>query len=31
VGHGGLVFGKVAREQVFPDVAAWLAEKSESV
>jgi len=29
VGHGGLVFGEIARDQVFPEIAAWLAERSE--
>lgn len=28
VGHGGLVFGSRARNEVFPDVSEWLAERS---
>ncbi|NSW92928.1 MAG: alpha/beta fold hydrolase [Firmicutes bacterium] len=31
VGHGGLVFGKAAREQVFPTVAEWLRNRSEKL
>ena len=29
VGHGGLVIGTLARDQVFPDIAAWLADRSD--
>ncbi len=29
IGHGGLVFGKVAKEQVYPDLSAWLATRSD--
>lgn len=28
VGHGGLVLGEIARDQVFPEIASWLAERS---
>ncbi|MGE5417146.1 MAG: alpha/beta fold hydrolase [Acidobacteriota bacterium] len=28
VGHGGLVFGGLARDQVFPQVSEWLADRS---
>lgn len=31
VGHGGLVFGSVARDQVFPLLANWLRERSEGM
>lgn len=29
IGHGGLVFGKVAKEQVYPQLSAWLATRSD--
>ena len=29
VGHGGLVIGTLARDQVFPEIAAWLADRSD--
>lgn len=29
VGHGGLVLGEIARDQVFPEIAAWLGERSD--
>lgn len=29
VGHGGLVLGATARDEVFPEVAGWLAERSD--
>lgn len=29
VGHGGLVLGSIAHDQVFPDITGWLGERSE--
>lgn len=29
VGHGGLVFGSLARNKVYPAISAWLGERSE--
>jgi len=29
VGHGGLVFGETAHDAVFPQIVAWLAERSD--
>ncbi len=29
VGHGGLVLGTLAHDQVFPDIASWLADRSD--
>lgn len=29
IGHGGLVFGKVAREQVYPLLSEWLGARSD--
>lgn len=31
VGHGGLVFGQIARDQVFPRVSSWLSQRSELI
>jgi len=28
IGHGGLVFGKVAKCQVYPRIAEWLGDRS---